>query len=206
MKSSPIPFCYPAKPHVRKHGPAGYKNWDDYREWLRDDFDFRCVYCLRREVWDRKRALWAVEHLIPREKAPHLALEYANLVYACASCNSAKSARLVPDPCQHAYGKLVTVTDDGNIHALHPEGKRLILSAALDEPDAVRWREEMIARIKGYKKHEPERYRSALGFPDDLPDLESKKPPGGNTKPAGAKNCRYRQRADQALPVLLELL
>lgn len=200
MKPSAVPFCYPTRPHVRKHGPAGYRSWDDYRDWLRDEFDFRCVYCLRREVWDRKRALWAVEHLVPREEAPHLSLEYSNLVYACVVCNSSKSALSVPDPCQHAYGKLVTVTDDGLIRALHPEGKRLILVAALDEPDAVSWRERQIAVLKAYRKYEPERFRAAMGFPKDLPDLGKKKPPGGNTNPEGVKNCRYRQALDGTLP------
>ncbi|MEY4488453.1 MAG: hypothetical protein RIQ79_961 [Verrucomicrobiota bacterium] len=205
MKSSPVPYCYPVQPHVRKHGPFGYKHWDDYREWLRDDFEFRCVYCLRREVWDRKRALWAVEHLIPRATAPHRALDYTNLVYACVLCNSAKSAQLVPDPCQYAYGKLVSVTEDGRIHALNAEGQRLIRSAALDEEDLVRFREERIALLRNYKKHEPERYRAAMGFPEDLPDLEGKKPPGGNTKSDGAKNCRHRQRLNGTLPLILEL-
>lgn len=205
MKSPASPYCYPTKPHVRKHGPLGYKTWEDYREWLRDDFDFRCVYCLRRETWDRKRAMWSVEHLIPRAQAPHLALDYTNLVYACVSCNNAKSDQSVPDPSKYAYGKLVVVTDDGQIHALQSEGKRLILATALDEADAIALRERWIAILRAYKKHEPERYRLVMGFPIDLPDLESRRPPGGNTKSEGAKNCRYRQRELGTIPIVLEL-
>lgn len=196
MSRSPIPFCYPTTPHVRKHGPVGYKHWEHYREWLRDDFEFLCVYCLRREVWDRKRALWVVEHLVPREKSPALALDYTNLVYACASCNSAKSARSVPDPCTQAYGRLVYVTDDGHIHARNAEGQKLIRSAALDEDDAVRWRWKWIHVLRSWQKHEPALYRAHLGLPDDLPDLLKLKPPGGNTRPQGAENCCYRRRLD----------
>jgi len=43
---APDPFTYPAQPHVRKHAPAGYKDYTEYKPWLRDEFEFRCVYCL----------------------------------------------------------------------------------------------------------------------------------------------------------------
>jgi len=199
----PIPFCYATRPHIRKHGPAKYPRWEHYRDWLRDEFDFVCVYCLRREVWERKRAQWVVEHLVPRAKAPELELEYTNLVYACVSCNSAKSAHDIPDPCRHAYDDLVFVTDDGCIHPRTPYGKFLIRSGALDAPDATRWRKETIRLFRVLKKHDPELYRVKLSFPDDLPDLSNlRPPPGGNSKPAGVENCRYQQRADGTLPLM----
>lgn len=199
----PIPFCYATRPHIRKHGPAKYPRWEHYRDWLRDEFDFVCVYCLRREVWERKRAQWVVEHLVPRAKAPELELEYTNLVYACVSCNSAKSAHDIPDPCRHAYDDLVFVTDDGCILPRTPYGKFLIRSGALDAPDATRWRKETIRLFRVLKKHDPELYRVKLSFPDDLPDLSNlRPPPGGNSKPAGVENCRYQQRADGTLPLM----
>ncbi len=37
------PFSYPNRPHVRRHGPRGYANYESYRPWLRDEFSFRCV-------------------------------------------------------------------------------------------------------------------------------------------------------------------
>ena len=46
-----IPFMYPGQSHVRRHGPAGYADYKRYRPWLRDEFTFRCVYCLKRERW-----------------------------------------------------------------------------------------------------------------------------------------------------------
>ena len=45
------PFTYPVTPHVRRHGPSGYANHAEFRQWLRDEFAFSCVYCLLREVW-----------------------------------------------------------------------------------------------------------------------------------------------------------
>lgn len=189
------PFCYAPRPHERKHGPGGYPRWEHYREWLRDEFDFVCVYCLRREIWERRRAHWVVEHLIPRAKAPELALEYQNLVYACVSCNSAKSDQTIPDPCRHAYGELVFVTDDGRIHAKKREGKRLIRAAALDAADAVIWRRKQIQVLRVLKRHNAELYRDQFALPENLPDLVRFHPaPPRNSKPTGAANCHYEQR------------
>jgi hypothetical protein len=44
-------FIYPHHPHVRRHSPRGYRDYRSYKPWLRDEFDFRCVYCLWRERW-----------------------------------------------------------------------------------------------------------------------------------------------------------
>ncbi len=42
-------YDYPSVPHTRIHGPDGYTNYTSYKDWLRDEFEFRCVYCLNRE-------------------------------------------------------------------------------------------------------------------------------------------------------------
>lgn len=39
-------FTYPRRPHVRRHGPRGYRAYQSYKPWLRDAFEFRWVYCL----------------------------------------------------------------------------------------------------------------------------------------------------------------
>ena len=60
------PFAYAAVPHPRKHGPQGYANYQEYKDWLRDEFVFRCVYCLEREMWYPSRAAaFSVDHVIP---------------------------------------------------------------------------------------------------------------------------------------------
>lgn len=46
-----LPFDYPATSRARRHGPSGYLLYASYRDWLRDEFEFRCVYCLLREKW-----------------------------------------------------------------------------------------------------------------------------------------------------------
>ena len=194
------PFQYPEQPHCRKHGPSGYSDYADFKDWLRDEFDFRCVYCLRREAWARRRAIWVVEHLIPRKERPDLTTEYTNLVLACATCNSIKSASgTMPDPCHFAYGALATVSPDGTITPLSPDGLRLIRIAGLDDADATAWRRQEIAIIRNFRKHDPEEYRKRMAFPADLPDLANRKVKNNN-KPAGLKQCRFEQRRRGTLP------
>jgi hypothetical protein len=53
-----IPFVYPRAAPLRRHGPAGYAQYERYRPWLRDEFAFRCVYCLKREQWGVVRATY----------------------------------------------------------------------------------------------------------------------------------------------------
>ncbi len=38
-----MPFQYSEKAHMRKHGPSGYLTYETYKDWLRDEFSFRCV-------------------------------------------------------------------------------------------------------------------------------------------------------------------
>jgi len=67
----PTPFAYPTTPHARRHGPRGYKNYQDYKPFLRDDFTFRCVYCLERETWYPNRdASFSVDHFEPKVLNP----------------------------------------------------------------------------------------------------------------------------------------
>ena len=57
------PFDYPAQPHIRRHGPIGYADYASFRPWLRDEFVFRCVFCLRRESWGQAFGEFAI---VPR--------------------------------------------------------------------------------------------------------------------------------------------
>src|SRR4051812_40232372 len=95
-----IPFLYPARPVERKHGPRGYADISSFRDWLRDEFSFRCVYCLDRERWQNPRGKFAMNHFLPVADQTGLELAYDNLVYSCAACNLSKAARVVPDPTQ----------------------------------------------------------------------------------------------------------
>ena len=37
-------FDYPTGPFQAKHGPHGYVRYASYKDWLRDEFEFRCAF------------------------------------------------------------------------------------------------------------------------------------------------------------------
>ena len=78
-----------------------YRNADNLWDVLRDEFTFRCVYCLSRETWyPNGSSSFSVDHMEPQISRPDLLTVYTNLVYACNRCNSLKSdlALLPIDP------------------------------------------------------------------------------------------------------------
>ena len=91
-------FDYPANPHLRRHGPAGYDDYESYRDWLRDEWTFRCVFCLHRERWTQG-GYFHIDHLEPVATAPHRVCDYENLLYVCVRCNLLKGNARLPDPC-----------------------------------------------------------------------------------------------------------
>src|ERR1700732_4278731 len=97
--TSLTPFSHPPVPHARCHGPSGYDPYDGYKPWLRDEFSFRCVYCLERELWYPDRhASFSADHVVPQKDDLSRVCDYTNLVYACTRCNSLKLTARVLDP------------------------------------------------------------------------------------------------------------
>ena len=194
--NSPAPFAYPLEPHLRRHGPSGYSNHRQYLNWLRDEFSFRCVYCLNREAWLTRRADWQINHFVPKSIHPKGALDYDNLVYACSSCNHSKAAHLAPDPCKVAYGSCVKVDEKGEIRPLNADGITLIETLGLDDGDYNELRRaifELLAELpRGGKA-----YRRLFSYPENLPDLSKEpKPPGGNKRPSGlGESCFEKAKA-----------
>ena len=108
-------FQYTVNPYVRRHGPHGYRDARAYKPWLRDEFDFRCVYCLCRERWfpDGDDSM-SVDHVRPSRVAPADRTTYENLVYACCQCNASKQdATGVLDPCEEPFGRHLAVYRSG---------------------------------------------------------------------------------------------
>lgn len=202
-------FAYPTKPCVRKHGPAGYAAYETYKPWLRDEFVFRCAYCLVRERWyPNGPASFSVDHFVPQIIASHRVLDYENLIYACVGCNSAKRDRTVLDPCQEIMSKHLQVNEDGTIEALTPEGAEHIEVLRLDDPQLTGFRGRMLRTLKRLQslpevegKHRVE-LQEWFGFPDDLPNLAALRPPGGNTRPDGVSHSFHQQKRTGTLPVI----
>ncbi len=190
-----IPFVYPTAPHVRRHGPAGYAQLGRYRPWLRDEFAFRCVYCLTREQWGIVRGTYHLEHFRAQAHHPHAVRDYDNLVYACAACNLAKGDAEVPDPCACLLDGQVTVDEHGRIHGLTPDARRLIGKLGLDAPDYREFRQLWIDIVQLAAQYDPVLFRQLMHYPDDLPDLSLLRPPH-NTRPEGVRES-FRARRDR---------
>ena len=193
-------FDYPKHPHQRKHGPAGYKSYESYRPWLRDEFCFRCVFCLRREQWSLVLGNWDIDHFEPQSQAPSKTLDYENLLYVCRTCNLNKSDALAIDPCLVALGELVKVDGEGVITSLNNEGEVLIQILRLNNADYTSFRRRMLRILAAVKAQEPETYAALMGYPDDLPDLRQLKPPQGNSKPQGLESSCLVRREKGELP------
>ena len=119
------PFVYPIK-QTRRHGPLGYLDYTSYKPWLRDEFEFRCVYCLRREQLGTGVSGFAVDHFLPISIQPDAELKYLNLFYSCSTCNFRKGSRRIDDPTDAAVASELTVYDTGQIVGETPAARRLI--------------------------------------------------------------------------------
>lgn len=199
-------FEYPDAPGIRRHGPRGYLRYESYKPWLRDEFLFRCAYCLCRELWFPDGAdSFSADHVRPRSAAPERATEYDNLVYACCSCNSSKQDHdLGLDPLGEPLGTHLEVSADGTIRGLTPRGVELIQVCRLDRPKLTEYRrrlQELLQVLSGRASPEAAAlFRQYLGFPPDLPRLAALRPLGGNTRPEGIAASWLERRQRGELP------
>jgi len=194
------PYAYPDSPNQRLHGPAGYTNYSSYREWLRDDFLFRCVYCLHREKWGKHRGLWHIDHWQPQVEHKDKILKYENLLYACSTCNTSKGKRSVPNPCECMLDDAVEVYEDGTITPRTSEAERTIILLGLDSPEDVEYRSQIIG-IYQLRKTNYALFFKWMGYPDNLPNLETKnKFCPENSRPEGIRESCYALRERGELP------
>lgn len=193
------PFEYPPIQLTRRHGPLGYRDYLSYRSWLRDEFAFRCVFCLRREQWDLSSRL-QVDHFVPVTQSAELSLAYDNLLYACGRCNLAKASQAIVDPGQTLLKSTVTILPDGSLSPDDETAERLIEQLDLNRPEMTAFRllwSEIIAMANQCR---PELYCQLMGFPNDLPNLKKLKPPGGNSRPEGIEQSYFAKRERGELP------
>jgi len=98
----------------RRHSVPHFNAYQKYKPYLREDFQYRCVYCSIHENEYSGPRGFTVEHFRPKSKFAHLINEYENLLYGCEVCNPFKGSDwpsdnpLVDgvgyiDPCEHDY-------------------------------------------------------------------------------------------------------
>lgn len=197
---------YPNAPHVRKHGPNGLIRYQSYKPWLRDEFTFRCVYCLERERWYPNGGdSFGVDHIKPKadERFKHLECVYDNLVYACNRCNTAKASHELLNPTEVGIGAHCVIDDEGNISGLTEEGKLLIGVLELDSEQVTETRKRYLGIARLYAEFSNVEevatlYHDVFGFPDDLPDLSTLRP-DENSRPDGCQDCYYARHKEDRL-------
>lgn len=194
----PEPFLYPDQSHIRRHGPV-YTAYESYRPWLRDEFSFRCVYCLKREQWGIVRGTFDIDHFVPQQIAPGRVTDYDNLVYSCAGCNAAKRSLVLPDPTQVFVYPNVVVYPDGRMEGRLPESKKIIELLDLDGPAYREYRRLLIDIIALARTYDARLYEKMLAFPSMLPDLASKRP-RKNLRPGGVQESFHARLQRGELP------
>ena len=193
-------FSYPADPHVCRHGPGGYADYESYRPWLRDEFTFRCVFCLLREQWGHLRGTFDIDHFLPVASHPENVRVYDNLLYCCATCNAAKGKQIVADPSLVLLAGDVQVHEDGAI-----EG-RTAAAAPTDprprpgRPEYTEFRLLWLGIAALSERHDSQLHRQLMGFPDELPDLARLRPPTGNTRPEDTGVVVFRHEGARGVP------
>ena len=192
-------FDYPDPQEQRRHGPTGYAAYESYRPWLRDEFQFRCAYCLKREMWGQVTFEFELDHFQPQSLNPQLRLDYLNLIYACRRCNAVKRDLTVADPFRLLRSTLVTTLPDGSLRTQDSDTQRLIRQLDLNSPRLKLWRVTWMRIVALAKERDPGLYLQLVGFPEDLPDLSQRRPPQ-NFRKDGLEHCWFARRERGELP------
>ncbi len=203
-------FQYPSRPHERRHGPLGYRHYESYKPWLRDEFVFRCVYCLCRERWfPDGDDHFSVDHLHPQSLAPERRTDFDNLAYACCQCNAAKQdCDWLLNPCDEALAAHLAVLADGPIRGLTTAGTLWIQACRLDRPKLTSFRRGLLALLRDLRERNhpaaASLLRHCIGFPENLPSLGILRPPGGNARPEGIAASAFEQQRRGELAETIE--
>lgn len=193
------PFKYPPR-HRRVHGPAGYPEYGAYKPWLRDEFAFRCVYCLTRELWSNAgHKGFTIDHVKPKSKHTGLTTKYSNLVYCCRRCNELKSTRRLPDPCKVSLAKHVMI-ESWVFSGISPAGKRMVAYLRLNEDERLPERRRILKDYRARDTMDAKELVDSFGYPTNLPDLSAERPPGGNRRPGGVRLSHLARQMAKKLP------
>lgn len=185
-------FEYPAPRKSRRHGPR-YETYESYRPWLRDEFMFRCVYCLKRETWGQVSGDFELDHFLPQKYNFEKKLDYKNLVYAYQWCNGTKSSKQIPDPFKLLTSDRLFCNEDGQLKT-DTDVERLIEYLDLNSPRMTRWRWQWIEVVKLAKSRKKKLFNSLMGLQIDMPDLSLLKPLGNARREGIAESWLVRKR------------
>lgn len=150
------PFRYPKSKHVRTQNPPSFRNYRQYKPFLKQEFSARCVYCLALEAL-KGNETFGVDHYRPKKHFPHLETEYLNLLYACNRCNSAKGdfwptpelqkiGCWIPNLCEHVMFDHLRFRD-GEVVGVSLPGEWTIEKLLLNDPTVIRFRRDVVQAL-----------------------------------------------------------
>jgi hypothetical protein len=128
----------------------------------------RVLFAARTVV--RVAGVYDLDHFLPITSRADLALDYENLLYACATCNASKGGRKIPDPLTVLTNPSVRVTEDGTLHATTKDAARLIKLLGLNSKQAIEFRLLWIGVYALAAQFDPDLFRRMMGYPSDLPN------------------------------------
>ena len=106
------------------------KNYKNYKEDLRGDFNQRCGYCDDWDYYYGGKRIYHIDHFKPHSISKFLPLkhEYSNLVYSCPFCNISKSNKWQDingfiDPCNKEYDNHIKRDNSGKIIYISSQGE-----------------------------------------------------------------------------------
>jgi hypothetical protein len=100
---------------IRTQKPPQYTNYKLYKEYLRVEFDYCCVYCKVREPEIGGSHSFHIDHYAPKYLFPEKATDYANLFYSCRECNTHKG-KFWPDKSRRDRGQFILNPCDHNLN------------------------------------------------------------------------------------------
>jgi hypothetical protein len=109
----------------------------------------------------------------------------------------------LPDPSAVGYAALLRVAQSGEVEGLTPAGQEMVARLGLNHRRLREFRRRMLEqlhRIVRTSRGRQADLRGWFGYPDDLPDLVTLRPPGGNERPAGIAQSHLERRARGELP------
>ncbi len=143
---------------------AYYTSYNHYREEIREDSLFRCVYCDIHEGENGGDEHMNLDHFRPKGLAKFSSLvnDPNNLVWSCAGCNNLKlhhwpiidgelpfvGKEGFVDPFADSYSAYFSISDEGAIAPLKDPAQYMIMILALDRESRRRVRELRLVKNK----------------------------------------------------------
>jgi hypothetical protein len=105
----------------------------------------------------------------------------------------------VSDPLDVLSSEIVSVLPDGVLVTHQMEARRLILQLDLNAPRLIKWRVMWMRIVELARERDRKLFLRLAGFPEDLPNLSSLRPPT-NSLPGGISSSWYARRQRGELP------